>query len=108
MTTVLLPHSVPMRRAEDMPKSIIQKEQCCYLCGTTLLLEQHHIFGGSNRKLSEKFGLKVYLCANCHRGSAGVHFNKKLMNMLHKIGQRAFELAHSREEFIELFGKNYL
>ena len=108
MTTVLLPHSVPMRRAEDMPKSIIQKEQCCYLCGTTLLLEEHHIFGGSNRKLSEKYGLKVYLCANCHRGSTGVHFNKKLMNMLHKIGQRAFELAHSREEFIELFGKNYL
>ena len=52
-----------------MSKSIIQnKDGCCYMCdllGTRqqgYTIEEHHCFGGPNRKLSEKYGLKIYLC----------------------------------------------
>ena len=30
----------------------------CWLCGRWGWLEEHHIFGGANRKKSEKYGLK--------------------------------------------------
>lgn len=40
----------------------------CWLCGRWGWLEEHHIFGGANRKKSEKYGLKVGLCGDtCHR-----------------------------------------
>lgn len=28
-------------------KSILQKEKKCWLCGSTLNLHRHHVFGGS-------------------------------------------------------------
>ena len=56
-----------------------------------------------------KNGMKVHLCYMHHRDSKeGVHFNLELMKELHRIGQRAFEKNHSREEFMRIFGKNYL
>lgn len=42
-------------------KSILQTEKRSYLSGDTRWLEKHHIFGGANRKLSEKYGLWVWL-----------------------------------------------
>lgn len=92
-------------------ESIIQKEKQCLVCGTTYNLHSHHIFfGTANRKQSEKYGLKVWLCAYHHNMSnEGVHFNKHLDNHLKQMGQRHFETRYgSREEFIEKFGKNYL
>ena len=44
-----------------MAKSILQKDKECFLCTRMQDLEQHHIFGGPNRKWSEKYGLKVWL-----------------------------------------------
>ena len=108
MTTVQLPHSVLMQRLGDMSKSIIQKEQCCYLCGTTLLLEEHHIFRGPNRKVSERLGLKVWLCKEHHTGQTGVHNNQGLNGYLQKLAQRKYEETHTREEFMQEIGKNYL
>lgn len=56
-----------------MSKSIIQKKKECIICNS-LNVEEHHVFfGTANRKLSEKYGLKVYLCAEHHRGTRGVH-----------------------------------
>ena len=82
-----------------MSKSIIQnKDGCCYMCdllGTRqqgYTIEEHHCFGGPNRKLSEKYGLKVYLCPEHHRtGPDAVHQNSDYMQILH-------EAAHLREE----------
>ena len=43
-----------------MSKSILQEDdEICFLCGGWGACEWHHIFGGANRKLSEKYGLKV-------------------------------------------------
>ena len=92
-------------------KSIIQHEKVCFLCGARVGLEEHHIFGGVNRKWSEKYGLKVWLCGiKCHReGADSAHKSKKTAESLHRLGQIAFEGRHgSREDFRRIFGKNYL
>ena len=99
-------------------KSILhEKDGTCYLCmklhnnlnryGYT---EEHHVFGGNpNRKLSEKYGLKVHLCIWHHRtGPESVHQNQTVARMLKQIAQRKFEETHTREEFMEIFGRNWM
>lgn len=92
-------------------KSIIQNEKKCLVCQSTTVHE-HHIFGGPNRKKSEKYGLKVYLCPYHHLAGVGgkdsVHGNPEIMDAYHSIGQRIFEQDHTREEFMREFGKSYL
>lgn len=92
-----------------MAGSIIQDEKRCYITGWTINLHKHHIFGGSRRKASEKYGLWVWLRYDWHNlSNYGVHFNKELDILLKQAGQEAFERTHSREEFIAIFGRNYL
>lgn len=82
----------------------------CWVCKTTYGLERHHIFFGSNRINSERFDLCVYLCHEHHRGTYGVHgMNGHELDLdLKRYGQQYFEINHSREEFMRIFGKNYL
>ncbi len=93
-------------------RSIIRgtRKNCCYICSRITRTECHHIFGGPNRSLSEKYGLKVHLCPYCHRDNrGGVHGeNREARDSLHRIGQAAFERDHTREEFMEIFGRNYI
>lgn len=92
-------------------KSIIQSRRECYRTRRTTDIHEHHIFyGTSNRKNSEKYGLKVYLTGEYHNlSNKGVHFDKAFDTELKQTGQRAFESTHgSREDFIRIFGKNYL
>jgi hypothetical protein len=107
-------------------KSIIQDEKRCYICGQAYWLEDHHIFGGrANRKLSEKYGLKVWLCREHHRGDTGVHKNAELSDNLKEIAQKTFEETYKFEDlppkitmtlkredmrsvFIKMFGKSYI
>jgi len=84
-------------------------EKKCYITGATTGLHKHHIFGGANRKLSEQYGLYVYLIPRLHNMSdEGVHFNREFDLQLKREGQRKFEETHSREDFVSIFGKNYL
>lgn len=86
-------------------KSIIQKNKECYFCFNPTV-DEHHIFGGTaNRKLSEEYGLKVYLCRECHRNA---HNNNECNLYLKTIGQRIFEKEHTRDEFRKIFGKSYI
>lgn len=81
----------------------------CYVCLTTQNLHRHHVFGGANRNLSEKYGLVVDLCIYHHTGSnSAVHNNRRFDLALKKRHQNVFEETHTREEFISLFGRNYL
>lgn len=82
----------------------------CYICKARTYTEDHHIFGGANRKHSEQYGLKVYLCIWCHKeGAEAVHKSKKYRIPLQEEAQEAFESAHGcREDFRQIFGKNYL
>ena len=94
-----------------MPKEL----RTCFICGrngTSDSLDLHHIFGGANRKKSEKYGLVVYLCHNeCHIfGKHAAHNDKAVMQLLHEYGQRKAmqENGWSIDDFIQEFGKNYL
>lgn len=92
-------------------ESIVSEAKDCYLCEKPGFVECHHIFGGPNRELSEMYGLTVRLCRYCHRinpESAHGSNNKKTQEYLHLRGQQAFEALHSREEFMRIFGKNYI
>ena len=90
-------------------KSIIQTENCCFLCGRTTNLETHHIFGGvANRKISEREGLKVRLCADCHRGTEGAQYDSEKNLYLKQVAQMAYEQTHTRQQWMMLIRKNYL
>ena len=107
-------------------KSIIQGEKKCFITGQAYWLECHHIFfGRANRKLSEKYGLKVWLTRELHRGTKGVHSNRELDLKLKRIAQEKFEETYTfddlpykaiatlkqgdmRSAFINMFGENYL
>lgn len=97
-------------------KSIMQtKDGRCYLCQmlgdyTEKYTEEHHcIFGTSGRKLSEKFGLKVYLCEEHHRtGKKAVHNNAKIANLLKDKAQQAYEDFYNENDFTVKFGRNYI
>ena len=71
-------------------ESIIQKKKRCYVCRSPYV-EQHHVFyGTANRKLSDKYGLTVWLCHEHHTGATGVHFNPKLDDKLKGIAEKRF------------------
>lgn len=91
-------------------KSIVQKNKECFICKTTQDLHEHHIFfGRANRRLSEKYGMKVWLCGRHHNlSNEGVHFNRELDLYIKRIGQKTFEETHTRQEFRDIFGKSYL
>lgn len=93
--------------------SIIQSNKECYVCGTTTNLHSHHIFfGTANRKLSEKYGLKVWLCKEHHQGRYGVHGadGHELDIELKRLAELQFLEHYGKdvEEFIKIFGRNYL
>lgn len=93
-------------------KSIMQTDKECCICGTTQNLHEHHVIHGTaNRKMSEKYGLKVWLCQEHHTGENGVHNNAYLDDELKKqaeIKWLLYDDTRSIKEFREIFGKNYL
>ena len=94
-------------------KSILQKDKTrCYICGSSQWLEEHHIFGGNpNRKLSEKYGLKVHLCHYCHNEPPeGIHHNADNNRLLKANAQKEAMLHYgwSIDDFRRIYGKSYL
>ena len=91
--------------------SILQNldEPRCYVCGSYRNLEIHHVMSGTaNRKLSTKYGLVLWLCADHHRGRLGVHNDYILKERLEKDAQRAFEALYGHKQWMQTFRKNYL
>lgn len=74
------------------------------------MTEEHHVmFGMADRKLSEKYGLKVYLCPEHHRtGKESAHKDKDVNDALRRMAQRVFERKHGHEAWMRVFRKNYL
>ena len=105
-----------------MMESIMQDIKECFLCReemnknnnfkrlTSDGLECHHIMHGTaNRKISEHYGLKVWLCPEHHRtGKEAVHKCRETDLKLIEKGQKRFERLFSHEEWMNLFMKNYL
>lgn len=95
--------------------SIMQKDLTrCYICGRNVeKLDRHEIFHadykGVQREKCKRMGLWVTLCHwSCHLN--GVHHRKAYSDRLKVEGQsRAMDYYNlTTDEFIELFGKNYL
>lgn len=101
-----------------MKESIVDggNDNECWECGAYGTeehpLERHHLcHGTANRAQAEKYGLWVYLCYKCHRGTEGVHGKNGHQRdiSLKRVGQRAFEAKiGSREEFRAIFGRSYI
>ena len=92
--------------------SILQgKKRECYVTGEVSQLEKHHIyFGNPNRKISDKNGFWVFLTTELHRGVNGVHGKNghALDIQLKQTCQTKYEASHTREDFIQLIGRNYI
>lgn len=96
--------------------SIMQEDNTyCFLCGRNANFEPldcHHIWGGSYRKKSEKYGLKVFLHhSECHIfGRNSVHQNGEISRALKaQAQQKAMEYyGWTIDDFRNIFGKNYL
>ena len=81
----------------------------CIFTGSSQV-ERHHIFGGSSRKASERYGYVVPLRPDLHPN--GVFAGKRAKEIdiyLKQMAQRDFEKKHgTREDFRREFGKSYL
>lgn len=91
--------------------SLFSNNPECYICHDTRVTHVHHIYGASNRQISEREGCWVYLCPYHHNMSDfGVHFDKKLNLDLKQECQRRWMVREgkSTEDFRMLFGRSYL
>lgn len=99
-------------------KSIMQDQSYkqCFLC---MLIDNdcrekpvhnHHIFYGNGRRpISEAHGFTVNLCVEHHNsGPESVHQNKNYDQILKRMCQQAYEIDHSHDEFMEIFGENFI
>ena len=85
-------------------ESIITQSTVCFLCHRPAS-EMHHCVFGRFRKLSDKYGLVVPLCRECHEI---VHRNADRALMLKQIAQASFDRKYGEGEFIKIFGVNFL
>ena len=95
---------------QDMLKSIMQEKKECYLCKSTNNLHLHHVFyGNANRRLSDKDGCYIYLCADHHIGAKGIHNNDELNREVKKRCQIAWEDYYGRttDDFIKRYGRSF-
>ena len=90
--------------------NIRRRKKSCALCGRKasdgVELTTHHVYHGNKyKRVSERYGLVVTLCAECHKQ---LHSSRELDKKVQKRCQRAFEVKYSRDAFIEIFGKSWL
>lgn len=99
-------------RSNGYNPSILQQDECCYLCGRCdRKLDRHEVFGGAYRQKSKEYGLWVLLChEDCHEGRHGVHGDPANAKPLKRRAQAAAmcEYGWSIDDFRAVFGKNYL
>lgn len=117
-----------------MGKSIVTEySEICSFCGRQAEGEHHLIFGTAGRELSEKDGLKIPICNNCHNMGDKlnrVHDNPMAEKLSKMLGQAIWErdwilrdAVHdkdeekeiqklesriARKEFQKRYGKSYL
>lgn len=80
--------------------------ETCIVCGMTAT-DMNEIFRGRNRQNSMKWGLCIPMCRRCH---SHLTDNTELETKWKIKGQKKAMKYYkmSVEEFIEIFGKNYI
>ena len=78
----------------------------CYVCGRPRQ-QFHHCIGAAYRKKSEKYGLIIPICEQCHRE---VHDspNQELNKKLKADAESKFLMIYSFETWMSAFHKNFL
>lgn len=78
----------------------------CMFCPATTNLSWHEIYAGRNRQNSMEDGFCLRMCLNCHdKYQEDIEFN----DYWHRQAQLYWEeFIGTRDEFIEVFRKNYL
>jgi len=86
--------------------SIIYRDltKCCN-CGSKTGIEKNEVFEGSYRQTSIRYGMVCPLCETCH-----TQFHNDIMfNLFYKVMfEKEFLKTHSKEEFIKIFGQDYI
>lgn len=75
--------------------------EICFICGRPSEAEHHLVFGTAGRELSEKDGLKVPVCNNCHNMGEilmRIHGNPMAERMSKIIGQLAWEKEYALQK----------
>lgn len=88
----------------------------CVVCGTTKDIHIHEVFyGTANRKKSIEWGCCIPLCGYHHNlSNQGIHFNKNLDLYWKQYAEKKWIETNCTseqdgiEEFIRIFGRNYL
>lgn len=78
----------------------------CYVCGRDRQ-QFHHCIGSAYRKKSEKYGLIIPICEQCHRE---VHDspNQELNRKLKADAEAKFLMTYSFETWMREFHKNFM
>lgn len=94
-----------LRKLEKNRYSILTDNlESCYICKRPST-DIHEIYGGSNRQNSMKNGFCIPLCRMCHQ----ILTDEPKTALKYKIlCQEHFETNHTRKEFMDIIGKNYL
>ena len=79
----------------------------CIICGKKKD-NLHEVFYGKNRQNSIKYNCILPLCLDHHTGKNGIHSNKKMDLYYKQLCQKKLEENCNRDDFIKLFGRNYL
>lgn len=86
-------------------ESLLDNGGYCFTCSVGGTLARHEVFGGADRQTSKAVGMWTQLCPYCH---AKIHQHGKADETLKATAQVIFEQNHTHEEFIALFGENYI
>ena len=93
-------------RLSSCKNSIVKEDspERCYICGI-YPTQVHHMLHGSMRAKADKYGLTCHLCLGCHMD---LHDKGIMDRELQKDAQEAFEAAYGHDEFMKVFGKNFI
>lgn len=93
-------------KKEKVRFSIIYNDlnKCCN-CGSTIGIELNEIYEGAYRRRSIEHGAVAPMCHNCHKK----FHNDSTFNLHYKVlFEKEFLKTHSKEEFIRIFGQDYI
>lgn len=80
----------------------------CEVCGSTYLVQRHHIVHGRGKRKQCETDLSVInLCWNCHHGDYGVHGKngKELdLRLKRELQGKYFRRGYTEDEVRELMG----
>lgn len=93
-------------KAEKERYSIIYQDltKCC-VCGSNIGIELNEVYEGSYRQRSIKYGMITPMCHSHHK----LFHNDSKINLYYKaMFQEKFMKTHTRKEFIDIFGQDYI